>query len=101
MTIFSGSHLNPCVTLGVFIAGEVRFPVALIYILMQIIGGIWIRSIGFLNFSQLCFQIKGIGGAGMLRLIVSQQAYKTCHGGATLLNEEIMIKWWQVIQKKV
>ena len=36
---FSGTHLNPCVTLGIFIAGEVRPHLAIIYIIMQIIGG--------------------------------------------------------------
>jgi hypothetical protein len=40
----------------------------------------------------------GIGAAGMLRLIVSQQAYIRCNGGATLLdNGDLMTKWWQVI----
>jgi len=39
----------------------------------------------------------GIGAAGMLRLIVSQQSYIKCDGGATLLNGDPMIKWWQVI----
>jgi hypothetical protein len=39
----------------------------------------------------------GIGAAGMLRLIVSQQAYIRCDGGATLLSEDFITKWWQVI----
>jgi len=49
---------------------------------------------------MLCFFNRlmiGIGAAGMLRLIVSQQSYIKCDGGATLLNGDAMIKWWQVI----
>ena len=34
----------------------------------------------------------------MLLLIVSPQAYERCHGGATLLNTDASIKWWQVIR---
>jgi hypothetical protein len=41
----------------------------------------------------------GIGAAGMLRLIVPQQTYNQCNGGATLLNGEMM-RWWQVIERK-
>ncbi len=41
--------------------------------------------------------ISGIAAAGMLRLLVSNQVYKDCHGGTTLLNSNINIDWWQVI----
>ncbi|CAF1295862.1 unnamed protein product [Adineta steineri] len=71
----SGTHLNPCVTLGVFIAGEVRYYLAIIYVIMQIIAG--------------------IGAAGLVRLLVSRDSYTQCHGGATLLNKIDMIEWWQ------
>ena len=37
--MFSGTHLNPCVTLGIFIAGEVRSYLAVLYVLMQVLGG--------------------------------------------------------------
>ena len=38
-----------------------------------------------------------IGAAGMLKLIVSKQAYEACNGGATLLTVPAMMEWWQVI----
>ena len=34
----SGTHLNPCVTLGIFIAGEVRPHLAVIYVFVQLLG---------------------------------------------------------------
>ncbi|CAF1636967.1 unnamed protein product, partial [Adineta ricciae] len=71
----SGSHLNPCVTLGVFIAGEVRYYLALAYVVVQVIAG--------------------IGAAGLVCLLVSSQTYSACSGGTTLLNEAENIEWWQ------
>jgi hypothetical protein len=38
-----------------------------------------------------------IGAAGMLKLLVSKQAYEACDGGATLLTGQVMMEWWQVI----
>ena len=43
--------------------------------------------------------ILAIGAAGMLRLLVSQQAYIKCDGGATLLDGNEMMEWWQVISE--
>jgi hypothetical protein len=80
------------VTLGVFIAGEVRLHLAVIYFIMQIIGGKFQFKSNDFNLLMI-----GIGAAGMLRLIVSQQAYIQCHGGATLLSGEVIMAWWQVI----
>ncbi|UJR32120.1 hypothetical protein I4U23_019588 [Adineta vaga] len=71
----SGTHLNPCVTLGVLIAGEVKYYLAFIYVIMQVIGG--------------------IGAAGMARILISSEAYAVCNGGATLLNDFSKTKWWQ------
>jgi len=43
--ISSGGHFNPAVTLGVFIAGTIQLKKALLYILMQLIGGIMAAGI--------------------------------------------------------
>jgi hypothetical protein len=91
LCVCSGTHLNPCVTLGVFIAGEVRPHLAVIYIIMQIVGGQFRKCK-----KKYYFFFLGIGAAGMLRLLVSQQDYIKCDGGATLLGGNEMIKWWQV-----
>jgi glycerol uptake facilitator-like aquaporin len=37
--IDSGGHFNPAVTLSVFIAGGIQLKKALLYVLMQLIGG--------------------------------------------------------------
>jgi aquaporin Z len=37
--IDSGGHFNPAVTLGIFLAGSIQLKKALLYILMQLIGG--------------------------------------------------------------
>lgn len=36
----SGAHFNPAVTLGVWIAGGIRFALAFFYVLSQILGGL-------------------------------------------------------------
>jgi glycerol uptake facilitator-like aquaporin len=41
----SGGHFNPAVTLGVFIAGAIQLKKALLYMLMQLIGGIMAAGI--------------------------------------------------------
>ncbi len=37
--IDSGGHFNPAVTLGIFLAGSIQLKKALLYVLMQLIGG--------------------------------------------------------------
>lgn len=61
----SGVHFNPSVTVGVLIAGEIQALIAILYIAMQLLGG--------------------IAAGGLLRLLLSMKTYKTCSGGATLL----------------
>ena len=39
LRIHSGGHFNPAVTLGVLIAGGIELKKALLYILIQLIGG--------------------------------------------------------------
>lgn len=36
----SGAHFNPAITLGVWIAGGIRFALAFFYVLSQILGGL-------------------------------------------------------------
>ena len=46
----SGAHFNPAVTLAFFVRGEIRAGVAVLYVMMQIIGGIlgvWATHIMF------------------------------------------------------
>ncbi len=45
MSIDSGGHFNPAVTLGIFIAKGIELKKALLYILMQLIGGIMAAGI--------------------------------------------------------
>ena len=40
MTGCSGGHLNPAVTLGVFIAGGINVLVFFLYVVSQLLGGI-------------------------------------------------------------
>jgi aquaporin related protein len=61
----SGVHFNPSVTIGVLIAGEVQIVIAILYVVMQLLGG--------------------IAAGGILRLILATRTYGACKGGATLL----------------
>jgi len=61
----SGVHFNPSVTIGVLIAGEMQAVMAVLYVVIQLLGG--------------------IAAAGLLRLLVSAKTYYDCKGGATLL----------------
>lgn len=45
----SGGHFNPAVTIGIFIAGCIQIKKALLYILMQLIGGIMAAGIFRVN----------------------------------------------------
>lgn len=95
MICFSGTHLNPCVTLGIFIAGEVRAYLAIIYVLMQIIGGE--KSIVVDARVRQSIDVRlAIGAAGLLRLLMPKDDYSKCHGGVTVLNDNIAIDCWQV-----
>jgi len=62
----SGVHFNPSVTIGVLIAGEMQPVMAILYVVMQLLGG--------------------IAAGGILRLLLRSHVYATCKGGATLLT---------------
>ncbi|CAF4971634.1 unnamed protein product, partial [Rotaria socialis] len=61
----SGVHFNPAVTIGILIAGEIQALMAVLYIVMQLLGG--------------------IAAGGILRLLLTTNVYGQCKGGATLL----------------
>ena len=62
----SGVHFNPSVTIGVLIAGEMQALMAILYLVVQLLGG--------------------IAAGGLLRLLLSTKTYGACKGGATLLT---------------
>ncbi|CAF1278631.1 unnamed protein product [Rotaria sordida] len=62
----SGVHFNPSVTIGVLIAGEMQPIMAILYFVVQLLGG--------------------IAAGGLLRLLLPTKIYNTCHGGVTLLT---------------
>jgi len=61
----SGVHFNPSVTIGVLIAGEMQAVMAILYAVMQLLGG--------------------IAAGGILRLVLPTRTYAACRGGATFL----------------
>jgi MIP family channel proteins len=63
----SGVHFNPAVTLAVLIAGEMQAVMAILYVIMQLLGG--------------------IAAGGILRLLLPTRTFNACRGGATLLTE--------------
>jgi aquaporin related protein len=63
----SGVHFNPSVTIGVLIAGEMQAVMAILYVVVQLLGG--------------------IAAAGLLRLLLTTRTYQACKGGATLLTK--------------
>ncbi|CAF1062825.1 unnamed protein product [Rotaria sordida] len=66
----SGVHFNPAVTLGILIAGEMQAVMAVLYVVMQLLGG--------------------IAAGGLLRLLLATRIYNDCKGGATLLTKYIV-----------
>ena len=62
----SGVHFNPAVTLGVLIAGEMQPVMSILYIVMQLLGG--------------------LAAGGLARLLLPARALDLCKGGATLLR---------------
>ncbi|CAM4870295.1 unnamed protein product [Rotaria socialis] len=62
----SGVHFNPAVTIGVLIAGEMQPVLAILYFVVQLLGG--------------------IAAGGLLRLLLTTKTYEACKGGATLLT---------------
>jgi MIP family channel proteins len=62
----SGVHFNPSVTIGVLIAGEMQAVMAILYVVVQLLGG--------------------IAAAGVLRLLLATRPYDACKGGATVLT---------------
>lgn len=63
----SGVHFNPAVTIGTLIAGEMQVVMAILYVVMQLLGG--------------------IAAGGLLRLLLADRVYATCKGAATLLTQ--------------
>jgi len=63
----SGVHFNPSVTIGVLIAGEMQAVMAILYAVMQLLGG--------------------IAAGGILRLLLTTRTYNACRGGATFLAQ--------------
>ena len=82
-----------------FIGGEVQLYLALLYVVMQIIGGRTF-SIGHWLIEIYIHHIA-IAGAAMVRLLISPSAYTHCKGGATFLGGELPMKFWQVICKNL
>lgn len=62
----SGVHFNPGVTIGVLIAGEMQAVMAILYVVVQLLGG--------------------IAAGGILRLLLNNHSYAACKGGATVLT---------------
>jgi MIP family channel proteins len=67
----SGVHFNPAVTIGVLIAGEMQAVMAILYVVMQLLGG--------------------IAAGGLLRLLLSTRTYAACKGGTTLLTTYVAL----------
>jgi MIP family channel proteins len=61
----SGVHFNPAVTVGVLIAGDMQAVMAILYVVMQLLGG--------------------IAAGGILNLLLTKHTYGACKGGATYL----------------
>ena len=80
----SGVHFNPSVTIGVLIAGEMQAVMAILYIVMQLLGGK--RSTH--SESDRDDRIRlGIAAGGLLRLALPNRVYAMCRGGATHLAQ--------------
>ncbi|CAF1051110.1 unnamed protein product [Didymodactylos carnosus] len=90
----SGVHFNPSVTLGVLLAGEVQPVMAVLYFVMQLLGG--------------------IAAGGIAKMLLRDGVYARCRGGATVLSTyvafnhtlpdnnivfytEDTVKWWEGI----
>jgi MIP family channel proteins len=67
----SGVHFNPAVTIGVLIAGEMQALIAILYAIVQLLGG--------------------IAAGGILRLLLTTRNYAACKGGATLLTTYVAV----------
>lgn len=61
----SGGHFNPAVTLGVWVAGKIETARAALYVVVQLAGA--------------------AAGAGLLRWVMPEQAWRSAHLGATLV----------------
>ena len=66
----SGVHFNPSVTIGVLIAGEMQAIISILYLVVQLLGG--------------------IAAGGLLRLLLPSKTYAACKGGATLLATDVV-----------
>ncbi|XP_077979430.1 aquaporin-8-like isoform X2 [Glandiceps talaboti] len=65
----SGGHFNPCVTLGILIAGELNVIVGCLYIVFQLLGAI-------------C-------GSGLVMAVLTAEKFDAINGGATLIGEGV------------
>jgi len=75
----SGAHINPAVTLGILISGNISWPKAIFYVAAQIAGGILGALIAF---SILSFSVIGADGASMT-------AFTSIAGGGQMLAEGV------------
>jgi MIP family channel proteins len=62
----SGGHFNPAVTLSVWVAGKIETARAVVYIVAQLVGA--------------------IAGAGLLRWVMPEDAWKAANLGATTIS---------------
>lgn len=65
----SGGHVNPAVTVSVWVAGKIESVRAIVYIVAQVAGA--------------------AAGAGLLRLIIPEAIWRETSLGATLINTDI------------
>lgn len=67
----SGGHINPAVTVGVFLAGALSPLLALLYIISQLLGA--------------------IVGAGLARVVLAKLVYENINGGAHGLGSDVKV----------
>jgi MIP family channel proteins len=65
----SGGHFNPAVTISVWVAGKIESARAIVYIVAQLVGA--------------------VAGAGLLRWVMPEQAWRDAHLGATVVSSAI------------
>uniref|UniRef100_A0A0K0D1B7 Major intrinsic protein, Aquaporin-like protein n=1 Tax=Angiostrongylus cantonensis TaxID=6313 RepID=A0A0K0D1B7_ANGCA len=75
----SGGHVNPAVTIGLTAAGKIPPLEAVLYIVAQLLGGVF--------------------GSLMVRSLLSYDQYVSIQGGATLCGMDVM--WYQALIAEV
>lgn len=83
----SGVHFNPAVTIGVLIAGEIQAIMAILYIVMQLLGGKNRCDEKKTEKITKMFDELGLAAGGLLRLLLPNRVFDGCAGGATLLTK--------------